>query len=638
MEAFFLEVGKSIGREPNGGNLAKWFKKFGAWLSYGGNIAVLASSGLILGGPAIPPMLVSLIKFFNQAAKNARSLNKDIEEITTASLEDMQKELTKALQEFGRPLLIIFDDLDRLTPEQLLTIFQIVKQNANLPGVNYLLLMDRSTAEKKLLEKQIGPEFIEKIAQFELNLPHPGKQILKELLRLGFIEAVKPFDSKIDWARWETAWEIGFENLFSTLRRIKRFLHTLEFHVKIFVNNDVLEVDPVELFLIEIVRKFCPVLYEQLPRLFHKIVFVESLTLTLIFDRQQAGDQFGIPELNQALDFGPQNIRSEVRRLLRFMFPQIGRGEHFNADKQLELMTGLRICHEMYFETYFRLTIADGYLSQMEINEVLKALDIREDLKSKLMELCQKVGLREILVAIQCHSNRIPSNVVSNLLSAIWEIDEQNAIDGGIEKRNGEMRGSTESISRFLLLKNCAKAKRKEVALEAMKSSGTIYIFARMVHAEIQMLKREPHHSGVAFDASEHNDLKLIILKRILEIAEDGRLLESPDSYLLVNVWSFLDSLDAPRNWLMKEIESPKKVGYVLSRFIGKVTENGVKEHYFIARAELKKFFDLDILEQKLKEINASLLPLWEEFAVIEARKRLKEGTQGIEEAIYEEN
>ena len=50
LEAFFSEVGKTLGRDPNGKKAAEGFKKLGAYLSFGAKTAKTIHLGLVLFG------------------------------------------------------------------------------------------------------------------------------------------------------------------------------------------------------------------------------------------------------------------------------------------------------------------------------------------------------------------------------------------------------------------------------------------------------------------------------------------------------------------------------------------------------------------------------------------------------------
>src|SRR5260370_24274228 len=117
-----------------------------------------------------------------------------------------------------------------------------------------------------------------------------------------------PFADRIDWERWEEAWTNGCQNLFTTLRRIKRFLHTLRFHIQLFANDDVLEVDPVDLFLVEVLRKFAPLAYEELPRTLSNAIYISRRSQILFFLKESEQTEFGQPELNALLNAAPEEI------------------------------------------------------------------------------------------------------------------------------------------------------------------------------------------------------------------------------------------------------------------------------------------------------------------------------------------
>ncbi|MFX8676399.1 P-loop NTPase fold protein, partial [Acinetobacter baumannii] len=55
------------------------------------------------------------------------------------TLKEIREELIKALTKRKTPLLIVMDDLDRLTAVELRMIFQLIKANTDFPNVIFLL-------------------------------------------------------------------------------------------------------------------------------------------------------------------------------------------------------------------------------------------------------------------------------------------------------------------------------------------------------------------------------------------------------------------------------------------------------------------------------------------------------------------
>ncbi|MGW2869936.1 P-loop NTPase fold protein [Kitasatospora sp. NPDC001225] len=83
-----------------------------------------------------------------------------------------------ALRDAGRPVLVVMDDLDRLTPDELLLVFKLVRLVGNLPNVYYLISFDERTLLDVLSRSDLvggsehrASEFLEKIVQVRLDLP-----------------------------------------------------------------------------------------------------------------------------------------------------------------------------------------------------------------------------------------------------------------------------------------------------------------------------------------------------------------------------------------------------------------------------------------------------------------------------------
>jgi predicted KAP-like P-loop ATPase len=93
------------------------------------------------------------------------------------TVEQLFQELSKILQDQDRRFLFIIDDIDRLSPDEALAIFRLVKSVGHLPNVMYLLVFDRELAEAAVLKQfpTEGPHFLEKIVQAGFELPSPLK-------------------------------------------------------------------------------------------------------------------------------------------------------------------------------------------------------------------------------------------------------------------------------------------------------------------------------------------------------------------------------------------------------------------------------------------------------------------------------
>jgi hypothetical protein len=72
---------------------------------------------------------------------------------TEDTVEKLHAELTEALGSQKKRFLIVIDDIDRLSPDEALLIFRLVKSVGRLPNVIYLLVFDRELAEAIVSER-----------------------------------------------------------------------------------------------------------------------------------------------------------------------------------------------------------------------------------------------------------------------------------------------------------------------------------------------------------------------------------------------------------------------------------------------------------------------------------------------------
>lgn len=151
-EAFFQEIGLVLGRsdgsEDGKRRAAKW-RTYGTYLTLGASLAKSLKTILpILGlpGSGIADMLA---KGMEQSATVAHEGSKGVEAqgiVQQQTLAEIKKELSDSLKELERPILVVLDDIDRLTPEEIRLLFQLVKANADFPNMVYLPFCSHGTS------------------------------------------------------------------------------------------------------------------------------------------------------------------------------------------------------------------------------------------------------------------------------------------------------------------------------------------------------------------------------------------------------------------------------------------------------------------------------------------------------------
>lgn len=209
--SFFQEISRSIGRtdrSKSGQKLAITLKKYGRYLNTGETVITGLSAALptlfvlatLIGvsgnfsndvwvknaSASILLLLASWAAalkwgktFLEKLTGNVEATAKEKEQ----SLSDIRQELSGLLLERKAPMIVVMDDLDRLTSSQLRMVFQLVKANLEFPNVVFLLLFQRDLVEDKLSEGALlGRDYLEKIIQVPIDIPRIETTRLHNLL------------------------------------------------------------------------------------------------------------------------------------------------------------------------------------------------------------------------------------------------------------------------------------------------------------------------------------------------------------------------------------------------------------------------------------------------------------------------
>lgn len=113
-------------------------------------------------------------KLGNAATESEETLSQLAKAIPDHNLFKRKLAASKALAALERPIIVILDDLDRLPPDEIRSVFQAVKAVANFPRTAYLLAYDPNIAARALdTDKEVGARYLEKIVQIQYPLPIP---------------------------------------------------------------------------------------------------------------------------------------------------------------------------------------------------------------------------------------------------------------------------------------------------------------------------------------------------------------------------------------------------------------------------------------------------------------------------------
>ena len=315
------------------------------------------------------------VKAFANASKTV-SQPKDIYKL--------KEEIEKILKQQKQKILIVIDDIDRLTAEEIRQLFRVIKAVANFPNVIYLLLFDKKVVIKALEEAQgiPGEDYLEKIVQVPFELPIPDQISLQRLLfeKLDVILSGTP-QELFDQTHWGNVFLEGINEFIAKPRDIIRLTNTLSITYPAVEG----EVNTVDFIAIESLRVFCPRIYNVIrnnPQVFTGKVYNNSTfgnSLTTLK-----------PLLEKWISQLQEKEREPVRKLLERLFPKL-KGNCFAGSWDSVWRKELRVCSLDIFPAYFRLALPEGNFSNTELQAILSLANDTNAFGEKLLELAKQI-------------------------------------------------------------------------------------------------------------------------------------------------------------------------------------------------------------------------------------------------------
>jgi predicted KAP-like P-loop ATPase len=175
------------------------------------------------------------------------------------TLTEVRERLHRVLLSMNdQQILVIIDDLDRLTPIEATEMVSLVKSLGSLPNVIYVL----SYAEgmlAELIHKALGIDgrtFLEKIVQYPVHLPPIGESDIERLLESDLallLGTLTPDDRH----RLSSAWYFVLRSYLRTPRDVRRFINSLTVALSGLADY----IDPIDMVVLEALRLYEPEVY-----------------------------------------------------------------------------------------------------------------------------------------------------------------------------------------------------------------------------------------------------------------------------------------------------------------------------------------------------------------------------------------
>lgn len=607
IEGFFQQVGLLLGRSPEPKTkvaAARW-KSYASYLTLGGSgIANLEALAVLLGAP--PGMVVGVAGMLQQAGSVASAgadALKAKAERETKTLGDLKAELSASLAEVERSVLVVMDDIDRLTASEVRVLFQLVKANADLPNLIFLLLFQRDQIEKSLdaIAPGSGAEFLEKIVQVGFDVPQVDAARLHGVLDQGFARMLGSESiSKAEKVRFGNLFHGGMAPYFVNLRDVYRFLSTLEFHAVAHRQEGVLNVNPVDLIGIECLRVFAPEVFKRLPGM--KLVLTEA--------GQHIDGKEKRESIETLLGVVPEPQRDQVREILSALFEPadwVLKGHGYGHGFEAGWTRNLRACDTTMFDRYFQLSIRADEVSEAEVRRVLSSTNDREKLTAMLRDFNRRGCLATLLTRLVAHREEFDLAHAPALVTAIFDIgDELPFVDGA----SGDgPEWSAVRIVHWYLMREPDQAARGRVLIDAARKTTGLFlpVFKTSIESSKEEHGSDPQKMAVGDD--DRRALQKICVEKIRRAAQEGSLRNQPKLAHILYRWREWDAESEAKRWVASLTETPAGAARFVAAIAVSVASHGMGDRvasssWQVRMVEVEAFVDPDVLAGRLAELD----------------------------------
>lgn len=331
-----------------------------------------------------------------------------------------QKEnVINLLRKQEKRILMVIDDIDRLSNEQICQVFQLITSVAKFPNTTYLLVFDKEIVVKALekVQEGSGDEYLEKIIQMPIQIPDINQNEFRKVLFDRLDKIIESFEGLIfEQEHWSRMYEPCIEPLIKNLRDINRLCNSIQFKL----TSLAMEVDFTDLLVISSIEIAYPLVYEWIK--LNKTILTGDFDYSSYFlnnKPQKEMYEIYLIELNKLLK--NENKTVKIIDILARLFPYFGGkiGKTFEMYDLDLFRKNNRISHPEKFDRYFNLNLDYIELQSEQLKNAIYGMK-QEELSEYIIELDKDEKSYEFLQEIKVSIKDITPDRAKIIITAIF--------------------------------------------------------------------------------------------------------------------------------------------------------------------------------------------------------------------------
>jgi predicted KAP-like P-loop ATPase len=505
------------------------------------------------------------------------------------TLAQIKEKINEYLRNSGKKIVVIIDDIDRLTDQETELIFRLTKGIADFDNLIYILLYDKRIVSKSLekFKSENGQKYLEKIVQYPLTVPKPHKITIKNLLFKELDEILEKLkESGVNYIFNEKTWRqahLIIDKYIRTVRDINQIVNIISFEYPIIAT----EVNFTDFFIISLIKLKNHTLYELIQN-----------KPSNFFINTNRGYQRG-EEKKRIVENFNGNLKDfhDFRDLLEIIFPIFS--EYNDTDSNRHKTKCISDIY--YFENYFSFSTSDDKISMKEYylaKETLLSADFKS-FKDVFIEIDEKQKSQYFLDMFYEYKDPMKTEEIENAFYNTLRVCKLLKSSSNIYIYLGYMLLlEHKSVDKFLL--------------DFYKSDNKIsfIIKCELLQYVNDEIAKKGNDKKVIITNETLKELNEIVKEKLENITLNNILEGEYQSYIVYFYNKFEASLESLSHELKEYIfKDTKRFFEILKVFeIVSSTHKGVYDQYSIAKDHLSELIDLSVVEEYIKDLNLSTL------------------------------
>ena len=333
-----------------------------------------------------------------------------------------QGRIRTALRGQDTPVVVVVDDIDRLSRPEIEEIFRLVRLTASFPNLIYVLAFDRKVVERALSKDGIvGSEYLDKIVQITIDVPSISSELLKHCIFESLDQDLQPsqFGADFDQHRWPDIFCDIIQPLIRNIRDLRRYVCSTSWTLNRLNGR----VQVTDVLALEAIRLFMPAVFSQLQSSAELLTSIgnETPSMDEIYGESKRDGFASLKQLIPDADDGRKNV---IESMIYRLFPAnshalIGRSSSESNESTTWIRRG-RVASEPILRFYLENFESSELRSYADAGRILKLNDVQSI--TKFLHSLQPHRRRDAIIDLNTYDGPFRIEWIQSLIIALYRL------------------------------------------------------------------------------------------------------------------------------------------------------------------------------------------------------------------------